>query len=160
MSRFFLPLTLLTLLALQPSWCWAAETDPRIGQAEERIEAWRLAEAQEIVAALLSENPRSAEALDLSARVHFYQGRYDEALKLHEQALAIDAKNDRRQALRLFAQRTLDTLKKLKRFESHARLRGKDTRGGLETFSMLMLDYDYNGEVFDMDAVFYAHQLV
>lgn len=48
---------------------------------------------------------------------------------------------------------------KVKGFESRARLRGKDTRGGLETFSMLMLDYDYNGEVFDLDAVFYAHQL-
>ena len=118
MSRFFLPLSLLTLLTLQPSWCWAAEADPRIGEAEERIEAWRLAEAQEIVAALLSENPRSTEALDLSARIYFYQGRYEEALKLHEQALAIDAKNDGRQRLRLFAQQTLDTLKKLKRFES------------------------------------------
>ena len=48
---------------------------------------------------------------------------------------------------------------KVKSFESRARLRGKDTRGGLETFSMLMLDYDYNGEVFDLDAVLYAHQL-
>lgn len=48
---------------------------------------------------------------------------------------------------------------KIKHFESRARLRGKDTRGGLETFSMLMLDFDYNGEVFDLDAVFYAHQL-
>jgi hypothetical protein len=47
----------------------------------------------------------------------------------------------------------------IKTFESRARLRGKDTRGGLETFSMLMLDFDYNGEVFDMDAVIYAHQL-
>jgi len=44
-------------------------------------------------------------------------------------------------------------------FESHARLRGVDARGGLETFSMLMLDYDYNGKVFDMDAVVYAHQI-
>lgn len=48
---------------------------------------------------------------------------------------------------------------KIKEFESRARLRGKDTRGGLVTFSMLMLDFDYNGEVFDLDAVFYAHQL-
>lgn len=48
---------------------------------------------------------------------------------------------------------------KIKEFESRARLRGKDTHGGLETFSMLMLDFDYNGEVFDLDAVFYAHQL-
>jgi len=47
----------------------------------------------------------------------------------------------------------------IKSFESRARLRGKDTRGELETFSMLMLDYDYNGKVFNMDAVVYAHQL-
>lgn len=47
----------------------------------------------------------------------------------------------------------------IKEFESRARLRGKDKLGGLETFSMLMLDYDYNGEVFDLDAVFYAHEL-
>jgi len=47
----------------------------------------------------------------------------------------------------------------LKAFESRARLRGKDTKGGLETFSTLMLDFDYNGEVFDMDAVHFAHEL-
>ena len=44
-------------------------------------------------------------------------------------------------------------------FESRAYLRGKDTPGGLETFSMLMLDFDYNGDVFNFDTVFYAHQL-
>jgi site-specific DNA-methyltransferase (adenine-specific)/adenine-specific DNA-methyltransferase len=48
---------------------------------------------------------------------------------------------------------------KIKHFESRARIRGKDTRGGLETLSMLMLDFDYDGKVFDLDAVFYAHQL-
>ncbi len=48
---------------------------------------------------------------------------------------------------------------KVKQFESYARLRGEETRGGLESFSMLMLDFDYNGDVFDLDAVFYAHQL-
>jgi len=48
---------------------------------------------------------------------------------------------------------------KIKRFESCARIRGKDTLGGLETMSMLMLDFDYDGKVFDLDAVFYAHQL-
>ncbi len=48
---------------------------------------------------------------------------------------------------------------KIKQFESRARLRGQDTRGGLETLSMLMLDHDYDGKVFDLDTVFYAHQL-
>ena len=44
-------------------------------------------------------------------------------------------------------------------FESHARIRGQDKLGGPETFSMLMLDFDYDGEVFDLDAAFYAAQL-
>ncbi len=48
---------------------------------------------------------------------------------------------------------------KINKFESRARLRGEDTHGGLETFSMLMLDFDYNGDVFDLDAVFYNHQM-
>lgn len=48
---------------------------------------------------------------------------------------------------------------KIKSFKSRARLRGRDTRGGLETFSMLMLDFDYDNEVFNLDAAFYAHQL-
>jgi site-specific DNA-methyltransferase (adenine-specific)/adenine-specific DNA-methyltransferase len=48
---------------------------------------------------------------------------------------------------------------KIKKFESRARLRNEDVYGGLETLSMLMLDYDYNGEVFDLDAVFYGNEL-
>jgi site-specific DNA-methyltransferase (adenine-specific)/adenine-specific DNA-methyltransferase len=48
---------------------------------------------------------------------------------------------------------------KIKNFESHARIRGQDKLGGFETFSMLMLDSDYDGEVFDVDAVYYAQQM-
>ena len=48
---------------------------------------------------------------------------------------------------------------KIVKFESRARLRGEDTHGGMETLSMLMLDFDYNGDVFDLDAVFYNHQM-
>lgn len=48
---------------------------------------------------------------------------------------------------------------KIGKFESRARLRGEDTHGGMETFSMLMLDFDYDGDVFDLDAVFYNHQM-
>jgi site-specific DNA-methyltransferase (adenine-specific)/adenine-specific DNA-methyltransferase len=48
---------------------------------------------------------------------------------------------------------------KIDKFESRARLRGEDTHGGMETFSMLMLDFDYDGDVFDLDAVFYNHQI-
>jgi DNA modification methylase len=48
---------------------------------------------------------------------------------------------------------------KVKAFQSYARLRGEETLGGFESLSMLMLDFDYDGEVFDLDAVVYAHQL-
>lgn len=48
---------------------------------------------------------------------------------------------------------------KIKKFESRARIRGEDTRGGLDTFSMLMLDLDFNGDIFDFDLVFYAKQM-
>lgn len=48
---------------------------------------------------------------------------------------------------------------KINHFESRARIRGKDTRGGLETLSMLMMDFNYDGKVFDLDSVYYAHQL-
>jgi len=48
---------------------------------------------------------------------------------------------------------------KVRKFQSYARLRGEETCGGLDTFSMLMLDFDYVGDVFDLDAVFYAQQL-
>jgi len=48
---------------------------------------------------------------------------------------------------------------KIEGFESRARIRGQDKLGGPETFSMLMLDFDYDGEVFSLDAAFYAAQL-
>ena len=48
---------------------------------------------------------------------------------------------------------------KIEGFESRARMRGQDKLGGLETFSMLMLDFDYDGEVFGLDAAHYAAQL-
>ncbi len=43
---------------------------------------------------------------------------------------------------------------KIKKFKSRARLRSEDVFGGLETLSVLMLDYDFDGEVFNLDAVF------
>ena len=47
----------------------------------------------------------------------------------------------------------------LKKFESRAKIKGKERKGGFETFSMLMLDFDYDGDVFDFDQVFYAQEL-
>ena len=44
-------------------------------------------------------------------------------------------------------------------FESRASIRGQDMRGGLETLSLLMLDLNFDGKVFDLDRVFYRPEL-
>jgi len=48
----------------------------------------------------------------------------------------------------------------VKQFESRARVRGSEKKGGIETLSAILIDYDYNGEIFDLDIVFFAHELV
>ena len=48
---------------------------------------------------------------------------------------------------------------KITQFQSHSKIKGEVTGDGKEALSMLMLDLNYDGEVFDFDAVFYAHQL-
>ena len=45
---------------------------------------------------------------------------------------------------------------KIKKFESKARLRGEDKISKHDALSMVMVDYDYNGKVFDLDKAFYA----
>jgi hypothetical protein len=39
------------------------------------------------------------------------------------------------------------------------RLRNEDVYGDLETLSTMMLDFNFDGEVFDLDAVFYGDGL-
>lgn len=49
---------------------------------------------------------------------------------------------------------------RIKTFKSEAVVREPlRKKGNLETLSMVMLDYAYDGEVFDLDAVFYADDL-
>jgi site-specific DNA-methyltransferase (adenine-specific)/adenine-specific DNA-methyltransferase len=48
---------------------------------------------------------------------------------------------------------------KLEGFESRARVRGGVESHGMEAFSMLLLDLDYNGQVFQMHTHFYAKDL-
>jgi DNA modification methylase len=47
----------------------------------------------------------------------------------------------------------------IKSFQSTARIRGEETKGGLDTFSMVMVDPDYNDDVFNLGAVFYAQPM-
>ncbi len=48
---------------------------------------------------------------------------------------------------------------KIKKFESKARLRGEDKISKHDALSMVMVDYDYNGKVFDLDKTFYANAI-
>lgn len=48
---------------------------------------------------------------------------------------------------------------KIKKFESRARLKGEEKISKHDALSMVMVDYDYNGKVFDLDKVFYAGEL-
>jgi len=48
---------------------------------------------------------------------------------------------------------------KIKIFESNTLSREPKKFKNLETLSMVLLDYDYNGEIFDLDEVFYAEDL-
>ena len=97
---------------------FGAEADRPFKQGEELLDAWRIADAEAIATKALRDNPKSAPALDFDGRVKFYQGRYQEALKSFEQALAIDSQDQRRQAWKLLTQQTQDVVKTLQRFES------------------------------------------
>jgi len=48
---------------------------------------------------------------------------------------------------------------KIEKFESKILSRKPLEFKNLETLSMVMLDYDFDGEVFDLDEVFYAEDL-
>jgi len=59
----------------------------------------------------------------------------------------------------LFNQKTKECVIKIERFESKVISRKPLEFDNLETLSMVMLDCDFNGEVFDLDGVFYAEDL-
>ena len=110
----------------------AAEADPKFKPGDELLDAWRLAEAEEVAAKALREDPKSAGAHAFDGRLKFYQGRYQDALSAFDKALALDSKDERHQGYRLLAQFTVDVAKNLKRFESnHFILHLDDKRDGI-----------------------------
>lgn len=48
---------------------------------------------------------------------------------------------------------------KIKKFESHARVRGTEKISAHDALSMVMVDLNYNDKVFDLDKVFYADDI-
>lgn len=48
---------------------------------------------------------------------------------------------------------------RIRKFESRARVRGEEEIRKHDALSMVMIDYDYNGKVFDLGKVLYADQL-
>jgi len=59
----------------------------------------------------------------------------------------------------LFNQKVKECAIKIERFESRVISRKPLEFANLETLSMVMLEYDFNGEFFDLDEVFYAEDL-
>ena len=59
----------------------------------------------------------------------------------------------------LFNQKTKECVIKIEKFESKVISRKPLEFANLETLSLVMLDYDFDGEVFDLDEVFYAEEL-
>jgi len=59
----------------------------------------------------------------------------------------------------LFNQNTKECVIRIEKFESKVISRKPVEFANLETLSMVMLDYDFDGEVFDLDEVFYAEDL-
>ena len=59
----------------------------------------------------------------------------------------------------LFNQKTKECVIKIEKFESKVISRKPLEFANLETLSMVMLDYDFDGEVFDLDEVLYAEDL-
>jgi len=59
----------------------------------------------------------------------------------------------------LFNQKTKECVIKIEKFESRVISRKPQEFANLETLSMVMLDCDFDGQVFDLDEVFYAEEL-
>jgi tetratricopeptide (TPR) repeat protein len=97
---------------------FAAEAEREFKAGEELLEAWRITEAEALVAKALKENSKSAAALEFDGRIKFYQGRYQEALTVLDRALAIESQDQHRQAMKLLTQLTVDVHKSFRRYES------------------------------------------
>lgn len=89
-----------------------------IETARELLGAWRVEDARPAIEGLVEAQPQSPDALDLAALLAYYEGAYAEAIDAIEKALAIDAENDQRQALRLLLQQTHDVTRHFRRYES------------------------------------------
>jgi len=59
----------------------------------------------------------------------------------------------------LLNQKTKECVIKIKTFKSRTLTKSPEEFENYETLSMVMVDYDYDGKVFDLDEVFYADQL-
>src|SRR5262245_65344737 len=117
--------------------------------------------ADELASKALREDSKSAAALEFDGRVKFYQGRYPEALKSLEQALAIDSKDQRRQGWKLLIQQTQDVIKNLKRFESpHFVLLLDEKRDGILASSYTLETLEKSYEAIGAELGYYPKEKV
>ncbi len=117
--RALWPAMLLALVVAAPGLAEVPAPDGSgVETARELLGEWRVEDARPVIEQLLETQPQSVDALDLAALLAYYEGSYAEALATVEKALAIDAENEQRQALRLLLQQTHDVTRQFKRYES------------------------------------------
>jgi tetratricopeptide (TPR) repeat protein len=135
----------LLLLFVAASPLAGAEADGQFKPGDELLEAWRTAEAAELAARAVREEPQSAAAHAFDGRLKFFQGRYHEAVAAFDKSLALDSRDERNQAYKLLAQLTLDVVKNLKRYESeHFVVLLDEKRDGiLATYALDALERSY-----------------
>jgi len=110
-------LILLALLFAFPSISQAASQEA-IHSVAMKLGRWNVEEAWADVKALLVNEPKDPQLLDLAAQVAFHRGDYPEALKLMKSAIEAGGGDEKRKGFALFIEQTIGVVTPFKRYES------------------------------------------
>jgi tetratricopeptide (TPR) repeat protein len=116
-ARSALMLILLALLFAFPSISQAASQEA-IHSVAMKLDRWNVEEAWAEVKALLVNEPKDPQLLDLAAQVAFHRGDYPEALKLMKSAIEVGGGDEKRKGFALFIEQTIGVVTPFKRYES------------------------------------------
>ena len=108
---------LLALLFAFPSISQAASQEA-IHSVVMKLDRWNVEEAWADVKALLVNEPKDPQLLDLAAQVAFHRGDYPEALKLMKSAIEAGGGDEKRKGFALFIEQTIGVVTPFKGYES------------------------------------------
>jgi tetratricopeptide (TPR) repeat protein len=83
-----------------------------------KLDRWNVEEAWVDIKALLANEPKDPELLDLAAHIAFHRGEYEEALKLMKSAVEVGGGDEKRRGFALFMEQTIGVVTPFKRHES------------------------------------------